>query len=60
MSGSVSPADCSETCDVGAFQCNNCVCIPADWVCDDTTDCLNGEDERANCSTYARVDRSAQ
>ena len=53
MSGCVSPADCSEPCDIGAFQCNNCVCIPADWVCDDTTDCLNGEDERANCSTYA-------
>ena len=30
------------------FQCNDGECQPAEWECDDYTDCAGGEDE-LNC-----------
>ena len=52
MSGSsdTTPSNYS-ACDSDEFICkerNNSICIPRIWVCDEKTDCANGEDE-ANC-----------
>lgn len=32
-------------CTSGQFTCNNNLCIPTSWVCDDYPDCEGGEDE---------------
>lgn len=37
------------------FQCKNNQCIPPIWVCDNSADCLTGDDE-ANCSKCSIFD----
>lgn len=44
------------TCSGRSFQCNNSVCIPAQWRCDSDKDCPDGSDEwLENCNGHPNV-----
>jgi len=40
---------CEEHCPKNVFNCGNGQCVPYDWYCDGSSDCVNEKDE-ANCS----------
>ncbi|XP_068196945.1 low-density lipoprotein receptor-related protein 8-like isoform X2 [Antennarius striatus] len=42
------PAEATDECEDGQFQCNNRRCIPIIWRCDDDDDCSDNSDEE-NC-----------
>lgn len=44
------------TCSSRSFQCNNSVCVPAQWRCDGDSDCADGSDEwPRNCEGVLKV-----
>merc|ERR1712142_1179703 len=40
---------CEEHCPMNVFSCGDGQCVPYDWFCDGSSDCVNERDE-ANCS----------